>query len=148
MHRSQHWFRLWIGVWRLQSITWINVKVFCGIHQRAWSQEIPMTLIRYMCSEITTTSPRGQCVRTYRTSCLHTSVWRMPRLWRSHCYRTVLVDPRRLTSGIETNLPSRRCARHSRIQQPSPNHHPVAQNVDVQRSWPLVILLVSKQVWV
>ena len=50
----------WAGsivAWQYQAITWTNVdlwsKVFCGIHLRAFSQEVLMNLIHNMCLDIT-----------------------------------------------------------------------------------------------
>ena len=53
----QHWLTYWFVAWRYHAITWTNVdvssKVFCGIHLREISHEIPMEPIRNMCSNIT-----------------------------------------------------------------------------------------------
>ena len=48
----QHWLTYWFVAWRYHAITWTNVdvssKVFCGIHLREISHEIPMEPIRNM----------------------------------------------------------------------------------------------------
>ena len=54
---GQHWLRKWLVACRHQAISLTNIdlssKVFCGIHLRTISQDVPMNLIRYMSSKIT-----------------------------------------------------------------------------------------------